>query len=289
MEGVSNIDNGAKQAESQGPFNTSVEPPNSDIPPTAPDLEADESQAGSQYGDGPTPDSNPGSYYDDVDRDSALGSLASSTTSVRSSLLESVEYHTERDRLDLQHHLFRMTVEGKLHLAPLDPSKLHNALDLATGTGIWAIDFGKAPLALQHALRLHPPPRLPQLLQRLPPRPPARLRLPRPRRLPRTPRRDPAHEIRRHASDLLLIVQMDVTSDGSVAEIRTAVGPHAALRYMAAGDRLRGRAGKGVLLADEPVAEGPAAQEAESVVPGGPDGGAGGDHDEAVYGVSGVE
>lgn len=35
-----------------------------------------------------------------------------------------------------------MTMDDKLFLAPL--SNPHNVLDIATGTGIWAIEFGKS-------------------------------------------------------------------------------------------------------------------------------------------------
>ena len=42
---------------------------------------------------------------------------------------------------DLQHHLFRITLKGKLHLAQLP--RTHRALDIGTGTGIWSIEFGK--------------------------------------------------------------------------------------------------------------------------------------------------
>jgi SAM-dependent methyltransferase len=49
----------------------------------------------------------------------------------------------ECERLDLQNHLFSLTLEGKLHLAPLDPKTLHSVLDIGTGTGIWAIDFAE--------------------------------------------------------------------------------------------------------------------------------------------------
>lgn len=38
------------------------------------------------------------------------------------------------------HDAFRMTYGGKLYLSPL--TKLENALDIGTGTGIWAIDLG---------------------------------------------------------------------------------------------------------------------------------------------------
>jgi hypothetical protein len=34
-----------------------------------------------------------------------------------------------------------LTLGGKLYLAPI-PKDIHNALDVGTGTGIWATDFG---------------------------------------------------------------------------------------------------------------------------------------------------
>ena len=46
---------------------------------------------------------------------------------------------------DLQHHLFLLTFGG-LHVAPLPPA-LHNVLDIGTGTGLWAIEFGRDSLA----------------------------------------------------------------------------------------------------------------------------------------------
>jgi ubiquinone/menaquinone biosynthesis C-methylase UbiE len=48
----------------------------------------------------------------------------------------------EQNRLDLQHHMLSMMLDGRLHLAPIDPN-LQDALDIGTGTGIWAIEFGK--------------------------------------------------------------------------------------------------------------------------------------------------
>ncbi|KAG9233730.1 S-adenosyl-L-methionine-dependent methyltransferase [Amylocarpus encephaloides] len=96
------------------------------------------------------------------DDDSAIGgmSVVTSTQSLRSSIYEDVEengrtYHRfkqgkyplpndekEQERLDLQHALFGVTLEGKLHLAPIKHS-LQNVLDIATGTGIWAIEFAQ--------------------------------------------------------------------------------------------------------------------------------------------------
>ena len=44
---------------------------------------------------------------------------------------------------DLQHHLFLLTLDHKLGLAPPNKpdSNVKRVLDLGTGTGIWAIDF----------------------------------------------------------------------------------------------------------------------------------------------------
>ena len=98
------------------------------------------------------------------DNDSAVGSsLRGSTTSLESSDLEFPEengrtYHAykegkywwpndegERDRLDLQHHLFRLTLDGELFICPIDEKKgnIHKVLDVGTGTGLWAMEFGE--------------------------------------------------------------------------------------------------------------------------------------------------
>ena len=49
--------------------------------------------------------------------------------------------------VDLQHHLFLLTFSGELHMAPIHeiPGRIQNVLDFATGTGIWAVDFGMSP------------------------------------------------------------------------------------------------------------------------------------------------
>ncbi|KAI8934044.1 hypothetical protein NX059_008811 [Plenodomus lindquistii] len=46
----------------------------------------------------------------------------------------------EADRLDLQHHAFRLSLDGKLHRAPISQN-LQNVLDVGCGTGIWSIEF----------------------------------------------------------------------------------------------------------------------------------------------------
>jgi ribosomal protein L11 methylase PrmA len=52
--------------------------------------------------------------------------------------------------LDLQHHLFLLTFDGKLNLAPIEemPGGVRNVIDIGTGTGIWAVEFGKSFLAI---------------------------------------------------------------------------------------------------------------------------------------------
>lgn len=45
-----------------------------------------------------------------------------------------------QDNLDLVRHVFGLTLDGKLFLAPIGPNP-QRVLDLGTGTGIWAIDF----------------------------------------------------------------------------------------------------------------------------------------------------
>ncbi|RMJ18322.1 hypothetical protein CDV36_001948 [Fusarium kuroshium] len=50
----------------------------------------------------------------------------------------------EAERLNLQHHLFLLTFDDSLGLAPPNKAKseVKRVLDLGTGTGIWAMDFG---------------------------------------------------------------------------------------------------------------------------------------------------
>lgn len=99
----------------------------------------------------------------DDDTDSALGEdLAPSTSSLESSIMHyrtenGRTYHgykdgkyslpndeIERERLDLQHHLFLLTLDGRLGLAPPNDAdaEVKRVLDIGTGTGIWAMDYG---------------------------------------------------------------------------------------------------------------------------------------------------
>ncbi|KAM7192133.1 S-adenosyl-L-methionine-dependent methyltransferase [Naviculisporaceae sp. PSN 640] len=100
------------------------------------------------------------SVDDETDTDSALGDVEDgqqSTQSIRSSIYEYIEEHgrtfhrykqgkywlpndtLEQERLDLQHTVFTMRLDGKLGLAPI-PESPQSMLDLGTGTGIWAIE-----------------------------------------------------------------------------------------------------------------------------------------------------
>ncbi|KAL0930386.1 methyltransferase domain-containing protein [Colletotrichum truncatum] len=97
------------------------------------------------------------------DNDSSLGDDAtSSTASMNSSILDyrrengrtyhrfrDGKYHfpndeAENDRLDLQHHIFYLSFDGRLGLSPPNEAdaKVGRVLDLGTGTGIWAMDYG---------------------------------------------------------------------------------------------------------------------------------------------------
>ncbi|GKU22440.1 unnamed protein product [Fusarium langsethiae] len=103
-----------------------------------------------------------GNVPEDDDADSAVGDdAASSTESISSSILHyrtinGRTYHSERgnaqywtpndehhkESMDIgkRHHLLSLSLENKLHLAPLKDD-IQTVLDVGTGTGIWAIDF----------------------------------------------------------------------------------------------------------------------------------------------------
>ncbi|KAL3422374.1 methyltransferase [Phlyctema vagabunda] len=93
------------------------------------------------------------------DADSSLGSdISSTSTSLTSSIRDykyenGRRYHAyregeyvlpndekEQDRMDLHHHVFRLSLGGLLYRSPL-PKTPQRVLDLGTGTGIWAVEF----------------------------------------------------------------------------------------------------------------------------------------------------
>lgn len=47
------------------------------------------------------------------------------------------------DRLEIQHFIWYLTMNNKLHLAPI-PSTVRNIIDVGCGTGLWVIDMGEA-------------------------------------------------------------------------------------------------------------------------------------------------
>jgi len=66
----------------------------------------------------------------------------------------------EQERLNLQHHIWRLLLGGSLYTAPLpDPSTGPELriLDLGTGTGIWAVDMAdEFPLSQVYGIDLSP-------------------------------------------------------------------------------------------------------------------------------------
>ncbi|KAM0420450.1 hypothetical protein ACHAPT_011742 [Fusarium lateritium] len=96
---------------------------------------------------------------DGEDADSALEDNESSTASITSSILRyrtilGRTFHSEQgdahywganderqnEAMDINHHCQTLCLEGKLFLAPIDDS-IKKAVDIGTGTGVWAIDF----------------------------------------------------------------------------------------------------------------------------------------------------
>ncbi|KAL1859686.1 hypothetical protein VTK73DRAFT_7504 [Phialemonium thermophilum] len=94
------------------------------------------------------------------DNDSAFEDWSSSTASVASSIFEyrnilGRTFHSEvgkaqywgandeaqNETLDINHHVIKLVLGGKDYTAPLKDD-VQKVLDVGTGTGIWAIDFG---------------------------------------------------------------------------------------------------------------------------------------------------
>ncbi|KAH0848133.1 hypothetical protein FOPE_01845 [Fonsecaea pedrosoi] len=110
------------------------------------------------------------------DADSALGDEDDllSTSSLTSSIFDYIQEHgrtynaygertyvlpndeIELDRLDLQHHLLKMTFNNKLSTCGVEKTRdLHHVLDIGTGTGIWSVEYGDLhPEAMAPGLRL---------------------------------------------------------------------------------------------------------------------------------------
>ena len=82
--------------------------------------------------------------------------MAADTTPYRDGRYLLPNDEAEQDRLDLNHHIFRLIIGGKLFRAPVG-SDPHRILDFGTGTGIWAIDVAdEFPSALVIGTDLSP-------------------------------------------------------------------------------------------------------------------------------------
>jgi methylase of polypeptide subunit release factors len=62
----------------------------------------------------------------------------------------------------MQHQICKMTLHGRLHLAPLKEADLKHVLDFGTGTGIWAIEFGKTASIILVEILTCPSPAIPK-------------------------------------------------------------------------------------------------------------------------------
>jgi SAM-dependent methyltransferase len=94
------------------------------------------------------------SVFDDGESDNTSSYTASLLSDVKNYAYENGRrYHSyreghyvlpndepEQDRQDLLHHVRNLVLNGRLFRAPLDDN-IQRALDIGTGTGIWAIDF----------------------------------------------------------------------------------------------------------------------------------------------------
>ncbi|KAK3399751.1 S-adenosyl-L-methionine-dependent methyltransferase [Sordaria brevicollis] len=97
---------------------------------------------------------------EDDDGSSIITDFASTTASLSSSIFnyrtlhgrtyhgeignaESWEPNDQRhvEALDVLHHALMVQLDGKLFLSPLNKEKVQKVLDIATGSGLWAIDF----------------------------------------------------------------------------------------------------------------------------------------------------
>ncbi|CCE35196.1 uncharacterized protein CPUR_02127 [Claviceps purpurea 20.1] len=101
---------------------------------------------------------NPADGQNDVD--SVFSEIASSTTSIASSILEYRQlhgrtYHSDKfttnyfvpnddqqlQSEELSHHVLTILFDDQLFLAPFETKTIHRVLDVGTGSGIWAIEF----------------------------------------------------------------------------------------------------------------------------------------------------
>ncbi|KAJ6006632.1 hypothetical protein N7451_004576 [Penicillium sp. IBT 35674x] len=119
--------------------------------PTIPQAEEDDPE---NISDGESTSGETNSVFDDEYHTDTSSHTASLLSDVKDYTYENGRrYHSyreghyvlpnddqEQDRQDLLHHVRNLVLNGDLYRAPLGKS-LQRALDIGTGTGIWAIDF----------------------------------------------------------------------------------------------------------------------------------------------------
>ncbi|CAM1511879.1 Fc.00g093920.m01.CDS01 [Cosmosporella sp. VM-42] len=146
-------ENTPEPATAAGETTTSVSPPRAEIPsvPTQPPSMILPPTHWDQPDPEPRGDDDTDSVLDD-DTESSTASITSSILRYRTILGRT--FHSEQgnahywgandeqqnEAMDINHHCQTLGLDGKLYLAPLS-DKITKAVDIGTGTGIWAIDF----------------------------------------------------------------------------------------------------------------------------------------------------
>ncbi|ORY68854.1 S-adenosyl-L-methionine-dependent methyltransferase [Pseudomassariella vexata] len=77
-----------------------------------------------------------------VEPDSVLGDSRRTYQAYKEGKYIMPNDEAEQERLDKQHYAFTLLMDGKLSWAPLTEPPAH-AVDIATGTGVWALEFAK--------------------------------------------------------------------------------------------------------------------------------------------------
>ncbi|PGH16853.1 hypothetical protein AJ79_01497 [Helicocarpus griseus UAMH5409] len=117
---------------------SAAEPTTEPVPAATQELEVDAEETDSAFGDDSDPSVRSASITSSILNYEYANGRRYAGYRKGEYLLPNDE--TEQDRLDLLHHVFLILNDGKLLRAPIGP-KPQRALDIGTGTGIWALDF----------------------------------------------------------------------------------------------------------------------------------------------------